>query len=299
MTYTIGDDVLTQANDDDTEIRHLMYDGHGSTRLLTDDNGDIKATYAYDAYGNAEGFGASTAATKYLYAGEQYDSNLAMYYLLARYYMPTVGIFNRPDPFQGDPFAPQSLHKYAYVWNDPVNNIDPTGLFGFTFTQIAVTSGIIGLLAGITTYAITGSVKAAIIVGVLAALITAAVMICITYWPQIMNWMRGMLRYQQAHRTVSNRVYQRMVARCGDDIALRVRFFSGLKTWKLWLIEFPIGVTQNLTRLFTNPMAFVQWLNPTPAAWIALGIGGAAGAVALILYFYRDDPEALEKDLKP
>ncbi|MCK4790603.1 MAG: RHS repeat-associated core domain-containing protein, partial [Desulfobacteraceae bacterium] len=188
MTYTIGDDVLTQANDDDTEIRHLMYDGHGSTRLLTDDNGDIKATYAYDAYGNAEGFTASSAATKYLYAGEQYDANLGMTYLRGRYYLPTLGIFNRMDPFQGDPFAPQSLHKYAYCYNNPVNAIDPSGMLGIIGLtgSIALISLLSGVIAGAINKFVFGGSFSRTFVQVTAGSFLAMGMIAI--YPPIAPW---------------------------------------------------------------------------------------------------------------
>jgi hypothetical protein len=52
-----------------------------------------------------------------------------MYYLRARYYDPAVGRFLTSDPHQGNPQSPQSLNKYAYVENDPVNNTDPRGLY--------------------------------------------------------------------------------------------------------------------------------------------------------------------------
>ncbi|HBJ34416.1 MAG TPA: hypothetical protein DDZ51_06555 [Planctomycetaceae bacterium] len=50
-------------------------------------------------------------------------------YLRARWYNPANGQFNRLDPFAGNMRDPQSLHKYAYVHGDPVQGIDPTGLF--------------------------------------------------------------------------------------------------------------------------------------------------------------------------
>jgi RHS repeat-associated protein len=63
----------------------------------------------------------STAATKMLYAGEQYDTNASMYYNRARYYNPSNGRFNRTDPYAGAPQEPQSLHKYQYCHANPVN----------------------------------------------------------------------------------------------------------------------------------------------------------------------------------
>ncbi|UDQ98306.1 RHS repeat-associated core domain-containing protein [Lentisphaerota bacterium WC36G] len=71
----------------------------------------------------------NTAATDLLYSGEQYDNTLQQQYLRARYYDQNSGRFNRLDPYKGNNFDPQSLHKYAYCHSDPVNAIDPTGMF--------------------------------------------------------------------------------------------------------------------------------------------------------------------------
>jgi hypothetical protein len=49
-------------------------------------------------------------------------------YLRQRYYDPATGRFNRLDPFFGNLNDPQSLHKYLYTQDDPVNGIDPNGL---------------------------------------------------------------------------------------------------------------------------------------------------------------------------
>jgi RHS repeat-associated protein len=55
------------------------------------------------------------------YRGEQYDSDLGLYYLRARYYNPATGRFLFRDPEDGDPTTPASLHKYLYANGDPVN----------------------------------------------------------------------------------------------------------------------------------------------------------------------------------
>ncbi len=41
-----------------------------------------------------------------------------------------IGRFTRPDPYGGsaDAAIPQSWNRYAYLGNDPANNIDTTGL---------------------------------------------------------------------------------------------------------------------------------------------------------------------------
>ena len=61
------------------------------------------------------------------YRGEQYDSDLALYYLRARYYNPATGRFMSRDPEEGKASKPASLHKYLYAGGDPVNMTDPRG----------------------------------------------------------------------------------------------------------------------------------------------------------------------------
>jgi RHS repeat-associated protein len=49
-------------------------------------------------------------------------------YFGARFYASNFGRFMSPDPSGGHLMNPQSLNRYAYVHNSPLNMIDPTGL---------------------------------------------------------------------------------------------------------------------------------------------------------------------------
>jgi RHS repeat-associated protein len=90
----------------------------------------VQDSYSYDGYGVMLGGNPQTpAATNLLYSGEQFDTSAQQYYLRARYYNQNNGTFNRVDPYSGNMQDPQSLHKYAYVHNDPINGIDPMGTF--------------------------------------------------------------------------------------------------------------------------------------------------------------------------
>jgi RHS repeat-associated protein len=60
-------------------------------------------------------------------SGEQYDADLGLYYLRARYYNPATGRFMSRDPEEGKPWDPATLHKYLYASSDPVNRVDPRG----------------------------------------------------------------------------------------------------------------------------------------------------------------------------
>jgi RHS repeat-associated protein len=98
----------------------------GSVRFLSNAAGTVTDAYEYDAFGN-QIYRSGTTPNNYMYRGEQYDSDLALYYLRARYYNPATGRFLSRDPEDGKPNDPQSLHKYLYASGDPVNRIDPSG----------------------------------------------------------------------------------------------------------------------------------------------------------------------------
>jgi RHS repeat-associated protein len=69
------------------------------------------------------------------YRGEQYDSDLGLYYLRARYYNPNAGRFLSRDPEDGNKIIPISLHKYLYAGSNPVNKVDPRGRDMFEYAM--------------------------------------------------------------------------------------------------------------------------------------------------------------------
>ncbi|MEM9121110.1 MAG: RHS repeat-associated core domain-containing protein [Cyanobacteria bacterium P01_F01_bin.56] len=126
VSYVYGHDLISQTRAEDTS--YYQVDGLGSTRVLTDELGNVTDTYDYDAFGNLIDSSGGTK-NSYQFAGEQYDENLDNYYLRQRYYDQQLGVLISQDFFEGLTEVPRSLHKYAYVFNDPVNTTDPTGLF--------------------------------------------------------------------------------------------------------------------------------------------------------------------------
>ncbi|MCB8978742.1 MAG: hypothetical protein H6657_15085 [Ardenticatenaceae bacterium] len=131
VSYVYGHDLLSQERLA-TGINHYLYDGQLSTRFLTDTSGNVINSYVYDAFGTISS--SSGAITNgYLYTGEQLDNYLDAYYLRARYYDPNSGRFTVIDPFSGYQNDPQSLHKYVYGHNNPINNYDPTGEWSLQF----------------------------------------------------------------------------------------------------------------------------------------------------------------------
>jgi|GEM_PF-2517870 RHS repeat-associated protein len=126
-----------------TQTSYYVYDGHGSVRALADPNGNVTDTYDYDAFGNLIHSTGTTPNTT-LFAGEQYDPDLNLYYNRARYLNVSTGRFWSMDTEEGDPQSPLSLHKYLYSSNDPTNRRDPSGHFdigeAMTAVYVAVTN---------------------------------------------------------------------------------------------------------------------------------------------------------------
>jgi RHS repeat-associated protein len=96
----------------------------------------VTDTYEYEAFGNSFTVSGSTP-NNYLYRGEQFDPDLGLYYLRARYYNPATGRFMSRDPEDGQFWDSKTLHKYLYAAGDPVNASDPTGrgLFEYLFAR--------------------------------------------------------------------------------------------------------------------------------------------------------------------
>lgn len=86
----------------------------------------VTDSYEHDAFGNSFTVSGSTP-NEMLYRGEQYDSDLGLYYLRARYYNPLTGRFMSRDPEDANPIDPKTLHRYLYASGDPVNLFDPSG----------------------------------------------------------------------------------------------------------------------------------------------------------------------------
>jgi RHS repeat-associated protein len=139
-TYTYGLDLVSQRQTPAGTVHWYLTDGLGTTRALFNSASAITDTYVYDAYGNLIG-GSQPTPNLYRYTGEQWDPDLGMYYLRARYLNPALGRFWSYDTFDGHPTDPLSLHKYLYAHGNPVNNIDPSGYSDYSvIAQLAVSA---------------------------------------------------------------------------------------------------------------------------------------------------------------
>jgi RHS repeat-associated protein len=108
---------------DASGARTPLADHLGSILGLADDTGTLQTQYTYDPFGNTTSTGtSSTNSSKY--TGRE-DDGTGLYYYRARYYSPSMQRFISEDP---SGFAAGDTNLYAYVANDPINSIDPSGL---------------------------------------------------------------------------------------------------------------------------------------------------------------------------
>jgi RHS repeat-associated protein len=70
----------------------------------------------------------NTCAQNYKFTGKERDTESGLDNFEARYDSSSTGRFLSPDPLGGHFMNPQSLNRYAYVHNNPLNLIDPNGL---------------------------------------------------------------------------------------------------------------------------------------------------------------------------
>ena len=99
---------------------------HLSNRAETDASGNSVRTYGHFPFGETWYETGTTDKWKFTsYARDTGETNLD--YANFRHYGSLLGRFASPDLFAGNLLNPQSLNRYAYVLNNPVNLVDPVG----------------------------------------------------------------------------------------------------------------------------------------------------------------------------
>ena len=162
-------------------------------------NGQVVATYKYDAYGSHHVYSSSgqlnTNASfigninPFRYKGYYYDVETQLFWVSSRYYSPELCRWISPDSIEYlDPESINGLNLYAYCNNDPVNKYDPTGhsaesiwkivgsvaiiaaLGVLTIVSAGATSGLLAVAAPIISGAFWGATAGAITGGITGAL---------------------------------------------------------------------------------------------------------------------------------
>ena len=125
-SYVYGDSVLAR-RDTQGQTSYYLTDRLGSVRFVVDRNGNTLRRYDYTPFGEPIGLGDNDTNT-YGFSGERWDREIGLLYLRARYYDPLTGRFITRDPRAGPVTTPQSLNRYIYAADDPINLRDRAGL---------------------------------------------------------------------------------------------------------------------------------------------------------------------------
>jgi len=108
-------------------VTYVYTDPQGTPLAEADTSGNITATFDYTPYGTTA---LGTPPNGPGYTGHVNDPETNLVYMQARYYDPATGHFLSTDPLPpsaGDAFK---FNRYAYVNNNPIMGIDPTGMDG-------------------------------------------------------------------------------------------------------------------------------------------------------------------------
>ena len=104
----------------------------GSPRINTDGIGQIVSRHDYHPFGEeVSRIGYGSDLVRKQFTGYERDGETGLDFAEARYYYPDRGRFTTGDPLlaSGRTGVPQSWNRYVYVLNNPLNYVDPDGLY--------------------------------------------------------------------------------------------------------------------------------------------------------------------------
>ena len=104
---------------------YMMYDQVGSLRRIVDTTGNTVKRIDYDSFGNIISDSNASFEVPFGFAGGLHDIDTGLVRFGARDYDTGIGRWTAKDPID---FAGGDVNLYGYVFNDPVNLIDPYGL---------------------------------------------------------------------------------------------------------------------------------------------------------------------------
>jgi RHS repeat-associated protein len=124
--YYAGPILVAKKNVQTDEKIWYHSDRLGSIRLMTGQRGVEVKDYDYKAFGDFQSQSGSEFNER-TFTGHIRDAETGLIYMGARYYDAALGRFISADTIIASLANPQSLNRYSYVYNNPINNSDPTG----------------------------------------------------------------------------------------------------------------------------------------------------------------------------
>jgi RHS repeat-associated protein len=118
----LGDQLLAMIKPGEN-VYYFHNDHLGTPQVLSDDTGAIAWKAVYTPFGEAVP-SIQTVENPFRFPGQYYDQETGLHYNYFRYYNPQTGRYITPDPIGLE----GGINLYAYVANNPINEIDPLGL---------------------------------------------------------------------------------------------------------------------------------------------------------------------------
>jgi RHS repeat-associated protein len=121
--YFINSELVAKKNPDSS--RYYFHNDHlSSSTIVTNSGGTPIEQTKYDPWGDILSGGTKS---KFLYTGQEKDTETNLNYYNARYYSSDMRRFTQPDDIYPDLYNPQTLNRYSYVNNNPLRYTDPSG----------------------------------------------------------------------------------------------------------------------------------------------------------------------------
>ncbi len=123
-----------------TSTAHYVLEDHeGSVSGLLTSSGSIAVGESFTAFGNrreastwsgppnATEAAIADSITRQGFTGQTVLGQMGLNQMNGRVEDAVSGTFLSPDPYLTDPEDTQDYYRYAYVYNRPISNVDPTG----------------------------------------------------------------------------------------------------------------------------------------------------------------------------
>jgi RHS repeat-associated protein len=128
---TVAEYSTITANQSEAKINYTTNDHLGSPRINTDAVGKVIARHDTMPFGEEiqrASYGSDNLRNRF--TSYERDGETEEDFAEARYYNYKTGRFNSVDPLMAsaDINSPQTLNRYSYVMNNPLNLTDPTGM---------------------------------------------------------------------------------------------------------------------------------------------------------------------------
>jgi|GEM_PF-1806039 len=107
-------------------VYYLLGDHLSSTVKVLNSGGSWVGELRYKPYGETR-YSAGSTPSDYRWTGQRQEESLGLYQMGARWYDPALARWLSADTLVPGAGNPQALNRYAYVTNNPLNAIDPSG----------------------------------------------------------------------------------------------------------------------------------------------------------------------------